>query len=426
MGGWCVVGVAKEMAVFSSAPMEAYVKDVVMGAAADNVYTLCWKFDEEPFTFLPKFTVTVSDVASVAPLVAVAGVPTTFTFEGQSLKAGDFVRYVKGDSCEANYVTFDGASDIEAQTIRAVGDARKRFEEDPLRILRAARFEAQTGFEIEPATRDAAFSCAHLLDSVARERTGSELTKLLCGPYAGRVIENEFPIVVQAINELEVARSFKLKSKRHAYDLLGHLAHSVSAAPENEALRWAALLHDIAKPESNHDHAQRSSIAATRIMQRLRIGRQQTQQAADAIAWHTTSFPPSEEALRLFVACLGGDVPRARRALLLQRADASGHGPKGDAREKEVDEELAMLDTLECSGKPLGAKQLALSGKEVADLGNLHGSEIGRTLDALLAAVVEGKVENTPEALRSHLNFAIENAEEQIFQKKLRKFLTKR
>ena len=115
---------------------------------------------------------------------------------------------------------------------------------------------------------DAAFSCAHLLDGVARERTGSELTKLLCGPYAGRVIENEFPIVVQAINELEVARGFKLKSKRHAYDLLGHLAHSVSAAPENEALRWAALLHDIAKPESNHDHAQRSSIAATRIMQR--------------------------------------------------------------------------------------------------------------------------------------------------------------
>lgn len=321
---------------------------------------------------------------------------------------------------------FDGARDIEARTIRAVGDARKRFEEDPLRILRAARFEAQTGFEIEPATRDAAFSCAHLLDSVARERVGSEFTKLLCGPYAGRVIENEFPIVVQAINELEATRGFKLKSKRHAYDLLGHLAHSVSAAPEDEALRWAALLHDIAKPESHHDHALRSSIAATRIMQRLRIERRQTQQAADAIAWHTTSFPPSEEALRLFVACLSGDAPRARRALLLQRADASGHGPKRGARVREVDEELAMLDALECSGKPLGAKQLALSGKEVADLGNLHGPKIGRTLDALLAAVIEGEIENTPEALRSHLNYAIRNAEEQIFQKKLQKFLTKR
>lgn len=321
---------------------------------------------------------------------------------------------------------FGGARDIEARTIRAVGDARKRFEEDPLRILRAARFEAQTGFEIEPATRDAALSCAHLLDSVARERMGNEFTKLLCGPYAGRVIENEFPIVVQAINELEATRGFKLKSKRHAYDLLGHLAHSVSATPENETLRWAALLHDIAKPESHHNHALRSSTAATRIMQRLRIERRQTLQAADAIAWHTTSFPPSEEALRLFVACLGGDAPRARRALLLQRADASGHGPKGDARVGEVDEELAMLDALECSGKPLGAKQLALSGKEVADLGNLHGPKIGRTLDALLAAVIEGEIENTPEALRSHLNYAIGNAEEQIFQKKLQKFLTKR
>ena len=321
---------------------------------------------------------------------------------------------------------FGGMRDIEARILRAVGDARKRFKEDPLRMLRAARFEAQTGFTIEAATRDAAFECAKLLGSVARERVGNEFTKLLCAPFAGRVIESEFPIVAQAVGELEATRGFTLKSKRHTYDLLGHLAHSVSAAPADEVLRWAALLHDIAKPESNHDHAQRSSVAAERIMQRLRIGRQTTQQATDAIAWHTTSFPPSEEALRLFVACLGGDVGRSRRALLLQRADAIGHGPKGAARALEVDEELAMLDALERDGKPLGAKQLALSGKDVAELGGLKGAAIGKTLDALLAAVIEGRVENSREALNSYLNFAVQDAQDQIFQKKLEKFLTKR
>lgn len=427
-----------------------WIRDKLMGRAphdADIATNAPWRRTEQ-ILLNEGYTVHETGTKHGTVTAIVSGEPieiTTYRIEGpySDSRHPDYVKFV--DNIELDlarrdftmnaiayhptrgiFDPFGGAHDIEARTIRAVGDARKRFEEDPLRILRAARFEAQTGFEIEPATRDAAFSCAHLLDSVARERMGNEFTKLLCGPYAGRVIENEFPIVVQAINELEATRGFKLKSKRHAYDLLGHLAHSVSATPENETLRWAALLHDIAKPESHHDHALRSSIAATRIMQRLRIERRQTLQAADAIAWHTTSFPPSEEALRLFVACLGGDAPRARRALLLQRADASGHGPKGDARVREADEELAMLDALECSGKPLGAKQLALSGKEVADLGNLHGPKIGRTLDALLAAVIEGEIENTPEALHSHLNYAIRNAEEQIFQKKLQKFLTKR
>ncbi len=85
---------------------------------------------------------------------------------------------------------------------------------------------------------------------------------------------------------------------------------------------------------------------------------------------------------------------------------------------KEVDEELAMLDALECSGKPLGAKQLALSGKEVADLGNLHGSKSAEPRCALLAAVVEGEVEKHPRGAALSPEFRDRKRRRTYFSKK--------
>ena len=74
---------------------------------------------------------------------------------------------------------FGGISDLENKVIRAVGNPQKRFTEDALRIVRAFRFSAQLGFEIEPNTLEGAYSCAHLLKNIARERIGVEFKKLL-------------------------------------------------------------------------------------------------------------------------------------------------------------------------------------------------------------------------------------------------------
>ncbi len=321
---------------------------------------------------------------------------------------------------------FGGAADIEARTIRAVGDAHRRFAEDPLRVMRAVRFASQMGFAIEPSTRQSAHELAPLLERVAKERIGAEFTKLLLGAHAGRLVEDELAVVGIAVPELVALQDFKLKSKRHAYDLLGHLAHSVDAAPIDEAQRWAALLHDIAKPHANHDHAQRSAQQAQDIMRRLRVKRRVVAEACDAIAWHMTSFAPNVEAVRWFTALLGGDARRARNALTLQRSDALGHGPGNEQRAREVDIELRMLDSLISNGEALGVGDLKIDGNDVAQRSDARGKQIGQTLNALLAAVVEGEVPNERNALLASIPKAESEACEQIFQKRLEKFLTKR
>ena len=88
------------------------------------------------------------------------------------------------NECEGIIDGFGGIGDLEAGIIRAVGEPKKRFSEDALRILRAFRFSAQLGFEIEVETLNAAFACAPLLKNIARERIGAELKKLLASKGA--------------------------------------------------------------------------------------------------------------------------------------------------------------------------------------------------------------------------------------------------
>ena len=319
---------------------------------------------------------------------------------------------------------YGGRKDIEKKTIRSVGRAEDRFAEDPLRIMRAIRFSSQLGFSIEKDTHVAAAENACLLELVARERIGSELSKLLMGAHAGKTIEEEIGIIAAIIPELSELRGFRLKSKKHSYDLLGHLAHSVDAAPYEKEQRWAALLHDIAKPRANHDHAEKSAIEARKIMRRIRIDRKTIEGAVEAIAWHMVSFPPNEQALKLFIACFGGDVSRAKRALILQRSDALGHGPGGFTRARQVDRELEMLEAIALEGAPLKAADLAIDGSTVALLGDVRDVQISQTIEALVAAVIEGEVANEEAALIAYLPHAREAACEHIFQKRLEKFLT--
>jgi tRNA nucleotidyltransferase (CCA-adding enzyme) len=83
---------------------------------------------------------------------------------------------------------YNGASDIANATIRVVGNARKRFGEDALRILRAARFASQLGFEIEPATFQAMHEQKHMLVKVSHERISAEIDRLLLGKNVASVL----------------------------------------------------------------------------------------------------------------------------------------------------------------------------------------------------------------------------------------------
>ncbi|MDQ4044640.1 MAG: CCA tRNA nucleotidyltransferase, partial [Chloroflexota bacterium] len=145
-----------------------------------------------------------------------------------------------------------GQADLAMGVLRAVRDASERFTEDPLRLLRAARFAAQLGFSVEPGTLEAMREQAEAIRSVSVERVYHEMTRLLCAPYADHGLD-----VLLETGLLAIALPELLPLEQAAYghpgihrekDLWDHTKRVVMQAPPRPTVRWAALLHDAAKP----------------------------------------------------------------------------------------------------------------------------------------------------------------------------------
>ena len=145
---------------------------------------------------------------------------------------------------------FFGRADIEIATLRAVGDADARFAEDPLRLLRVARFVSQLGFTIAPNTLAAMIHQAPQLRHISKERIYAELTRLLVGRYPaeGLQVLLDTGLLTVAMPELEplaheaVAGHGQYREK----DLWDHTRRVVAQSVPRPTVRWAALLHDAA------------------------------------------------------------------------------------------------------------------------------------------------------------------------------------
>jgi poly(A) polymerase len=192
---------------------------------------------------------------------------------------------------------FDGLADIEARLVRAVGDASERFDEDPLRLLRAARFASQLGFEVEDGTHAAMGANAPRILSVARERRASELDKLLVGPGAA--------IGMRLLLETDLLRYLLPELQPLAEDLsLWEAALSaIGAAPAEPAARWSALLRDVAVPFLGAGGAPREVTAAlsAEIADRIGLGLRWSTRRRDAVGEavrHPARHVPSAGAAR--------------------------------------------------------------------------------------------------------------------------------
>ena len=320
---------------------------------------------------------------------------------------------------------YGGAGDVRRGIVRAVGDADARFSEDALRIARAARFASQLGFSIEDATLRAMDEHAARLGAVARERVGAELERLLTGDFAYEALmqcAEAIEVAVPEVASLRIARDDAPGEREAAPATYERMARGVKESPSEAALRWAALLRfsDEArrdgKPETPvGEHAAR---LAGRAMRRLRVRKSVIARAMGAIASWNLPLDGSDEAA-LLLACAVGEQA-ARDALALRRADALACG--GDGRVE--DDMLAALDAARERNIPLDVRELAVSGAAVASLAGARGPLIGRTLDALLAAVVEGAVENDGRELSAYMPRAMAAADENLFRKRLEKHLT--
>ena len=202
---------------------------------------------------------------------------------------------------------FGGREDLAARVIRAVGDPQERFREDPLRMLRAARFSAQLGFVVEPQTVVAVQGLAHRILLVARERWMIELDKLLVAPHAsdGMRLLARTGLLRYLLPELQLQVGYEQNSPHHARTLFEHTLGVLEAAPPQITMRWAALLHDSGKPYMRVEKPGRSTYArhellSVEIVERtalyLKWGNKRRDDVRALVAGHMLADSPLREA----------------------------------------------------------------------------------------------------------------------------------
>ena len=302
---------------------------------------------------------------------------------------------------------FGGREDLKKGLLRAVGAPEKRFREDALRILRGLRFAARFGFQIEENTRRAMDAEIAGLDALARERVMVELEGFL---KAAKAVDltGAANILCRCIPELGPTVGFDQHSRHHLHDVFGHTATVVEAVPPTAELRLAALLHDIGKPavftldESGeghfYGHAAVSAGIANDILLRLKASNALREEVVWLVKHHMDRYQADERTARRLLSRHG--LERMERLLELQSADLGGKGtdaPGGSLRTLQ-----ALLDLLRSLAEKEGAltlKTLAVSGRDLMELGIAPGPGLGLLLNSLLESVLSGELPNEREAL---------------------------
>jgi len=154
---------------------------------------------------------------------------------------------------------FNGVEDLKNKIIRAVGNPKIRFKEDPLRMLRAIRFASSLDFMIEEKTWDKLCSARWSLLDISKERWVLEMDKILSqnNPERGLDLLMDSGLLGIIIPELSLQLNYNQNSTYHDFDLWTHTKNVISGVPNTELnLRWTALLHDIAKPFTKTENKQ--------------------------------------------------------------------------------------------------------------------------------------------------------------------------
>jgi poly(A) polymerase len=325
---------------------------------------------------------------------------------------------------------FDGQRDLVHGLIRAVGQADERFREDPLRLLRAIRFSTRLGFEIEPDTASAIARSAAALQSISRERVRDELDKMLLGQAPARGIRMlcELGLADFSLPDVPRLRGMQMEAGygRHK-DVYTHTLQVLDRAPPRLALRWAALLHDIAKPATKrvengkvtfHGHDHKGERMARRILTDLRQPAELIDRVGRLVGLHLRANAYegvwTDSAVRRFVLEVGDDL--VEDLLALSRADVTtGRIERRAAIARSVAELEERIKELRAQ-EDIARIASPLDGLELMQLfGRGPGAWIQPIKDQLKDMVIEGelaagdKAAATPIARRLYLELALDD-----------------
>ena len=334
----------------------------------------------------------------------------------EDLARRDFTINAMACDADGNIIDpFGGQQDIKNMTIRAVGCAETRFAEDALRIMRALRFAAVLGFEIEEETSRALCAQKQLLRNISAERVFTEFRKLLSGRNAGAVIRKYVDVLGEVIPELAAMKGFEQHNPYHRYDVLEHCIRAMEAVrttPENrDYMKMAALFHDIGKPETYsmdengighfYSHPAMSEVLVSDIMKRFKADNFTARRVAVLVKRHDLIFEKDERLLKKWMNRLGADV--LAEILEIKLADNIATGNISDELEHKFCEIRIMMQDILAQQQCFSLKELAVDGNDVIACGVAPGPEVGRILEQLLMKVIDGELPNDREVLLFYL-----------------------
>ena len=304
---------------------------------------------------------------------------------------------------------FGGIEDLQEKKIRCVGEATERFTEDALRMMRAVRFSAQLGFEIEKDTRDAIRRLAPNLKNVSAERIQVELVKLAISPHPDYLRSAyETGITKVILPEFDAAMQMPQNHPHHKYNVGEHILHSMAAIAGDKVLRLTMLFHDLGKistrttDEDGRDHfkghGEVSARMAGEILSRLKFDNDTKDKVIRLVRYHDYKIEETPAAVRRAANKIGREL--LHMLFVVKRADVAAQSGYLEA------EKLATLDRLEAlyaeieqKQEPLTLKELAITGKDLIDAGIKPGKELGDILAGCLELVLENPEHNTKEYL---------------------------
>lgn len=301
-----------------------------------------------------------------------------------------------------------GRNDLKTGIIRAIGNAGKRFEEDKLRLLRAVRFAARFGFEIEPETFLAIHKHVADIGQVSSERVRDELTKMLTEGAAGnafRLLDQTW-LLQKVLPEIAAMKGVKQPPQYHPEgDVWLHTCMMLDGIPAGSSatLVWGVLLHDVGKPPTFRSaaetgdrirfdgHVEVGMKMGQEICRRLKMSNDETEQIVALIANHMKFKDAAQmktSTLKRFVR-----LPKFDEHMALHRLDCLSSHRHLDAYDY-VQQFLAQTPPEQVRPQRL------LTGEDLIHLGYSPGPKFSEILRSIEDAQLEGTIKTREEALK--------------------------
>ena len=306
---------------------------------------------------------------------------------------------------------FEGENDLQKGIIRCVGTAVDRFTEDALRMLRAVRFAAQLGFDIEDETKAAILQLAPNIGKVSAERIQVELVKLLVSDHPDQIrTAYELGLTKIFMPEFDVMMNTPQNNRHHMYTVGEHTICTLLHIQSDKVLRLSMLLHDVAKPrcvsmgengqEHYYGHPAMGADMAKDILKRLKFDNDTINKCMVYIKYHDDRPELNERSIRRAINRVG--LEQFPNLFAVKRADILGQSMYHRA------EKLAYVDSYEAlyneiieKAQCVQKKDLAISGKDLIAMGMKPGPEMGQVIEELFQNVLDNPQINNRDTLLS-------------------------